>query len=168
MSIDEQWYETQLSVPVVIVGAKSVQDAINIAVAEVGTRTKSTEARSSEIPVQDVIYPSYVYEMKPALCVTDLALVALTVIVEMLAESHEESERIAKCELCVQMEDIPLTVLETRSVDGGRMKSQKQTSRILVVTSNPEAKQSKRKDNCYNNPPECEWDPSTTPLGVNG
>ncbi|CAJ53062.1 DUF555 domain-containing protein [Haloquadratum walsbyi] len=119
MSIDEQWYETQLSVPVVIVGAKSVQDAINIAVAEVGTRTKSTEARSSEIPVQDVIYPSYVYEMKPALCMTDLALVALTVIVEMLAESHEESERIAKCELCVQMEDIPLTVLETRSGDGG-------------------------------------------------
>jgi len=48
------------------------------------------------------------------------------------------------------------------------MKSQKQTSRILVVTSNPEAKQSKRKDNCYNNPPECEWDLSTTPLGVNG
>jgi len=51
MSIDEQWYETQLSVPVVIVGAKSVQDAINIAVAEVGTRTKSTEAQSSEILV---------------------------------------------------------------------------------------------------------------------
>jgi hypothetical protein len=37
----------------------------------------------------------------------------------MLAESHEESERIAKCELCVQMEDIPLTVLETRPGDGG-------------------------------------------------
>ena len=90
-----------------------------IAVAEVGTRTKSTEARSSEILVQDVIYPSYGYEMKPALCVTDLALVALTVIVEMLAESREESECIAKCELCVQMEDIPLTVLETRSGDGG-------------------------------------------------
>lgn len=96
MSTDEQWYETQLSVPVVIAGAKSVQDAINIAVAEVGTRTKSTEARSSKILVQNVVYPSYGYEMNPAPCMTDLTLVTLTVIVEMLAESHEENERIAK------------------------------------------------------------------------
>jgi uncharacterized protein (UPF0212 family) len=83
---------------VVIAGAKSVQDAINIAVAEVDTRMKSTEARSSEVLVQDVVYPSYGYEMKAALCMTDLALVALTVIVEMLAESHEESvSRSASC-----------------------------------------------------------------------
>jgi uncharacterized protein (UPF0212 family) len=55
--------------------------------------------------------------MEAALCTTDYALVVLTVIVEMLAESHEESERIAKRELGVRMEDIPLTVLETRPVD---------------------------------------------------
>lgn len=117
MSIDEQWYEIQLSVPWVVAGAKSVQDAINIAVAEVGTRTKSTEARSSEILVQDVVCPSCGYEMEAALCTTDFALVVLTVIVEMLAESHEESERVAKRELGVRMKDIPLTVLETRPVD---------------------------------------------------
>jgi hypothetical protein len=35
----------------------------------------------------------------------------------MSAESHEESERVAKRELGVRMKDIPLTVLETRPVD---------------------------------------------------
>ena len=93
------------------------QDVINIAVAEVGTRTKSTEARSSEILVQDVGCPSCGYEMEAALCTTDFALVVLTVIVEMSARSREESERIAKRELGVRMKDIPLTVLEARPVD---------------------------------------------------
>jgi uncharacterized protein (UPF0212 family) len=111
---DEQWYEVQLSVPWVVPGVKSVQDAINIAVAQVGERTKSTEARSSEILVQDVGCPSCGYEMEAALCTTDFALVVLTVIVEMSARSREESERIAKRELGVRMKDIPLTVLEAR------------------------------------------------------
>jgi uncharacterized protein (UPF0212 family) len=114
---DEQWYEVELSVPWVVAGAKSVQDAISIAVAEVGKRTKSTEARSSEILVQDVACPSCGYEMEAALCTTDFAMVVLTVIVEMPAESLEESERVAKRELGVRMEDIPLTVLETRPID---------------------------------------------------
>jgi len=114
---DEQWYEVQLSVPWVVPGVKSVQDAINIAVAQVGERTKSTEARSSEILVQDVGCPSCGYEMEAALCTTDFALVVLTVIVEMSARSREESERIAKRELGVRMKDIPLTVLEARPVD---------------------------------------------------
>jgi len=116
-SDDEQWYEIQLSVPWVVAGAKSVQDAINIAVAEVGKRTKSTKARSSEILVQDVVCPSCGYEMEAALCTTDFAMVVLTVIVEMSVKSHEESERIAKRELGVRMQDIPLTVLKTRLVD---------------------------------------------------
>jgi uncharacterized protein (UPF0212 family) len=54
--------------------------------------------------------------MEAALCTTDFALVVLTVIVEMSARSREESERIAKRELGVRMEDIPLTVLEARPV----------------------------------------------------
>lgn len=114
---DKQWYEVELSIPWVVAGAKSVQDAISIAVAEVGKRTKSTETRSSEILVQDVACPSCGYEMEAALCTTDFAMVVLTVIVEMPAESPEESERVAKRELGVRMEDIPLTVLETRPVD---------------------------------------------------
>ncbi len=117
MGDGEQWYEVQLSIPWVVPGVKSVQDAINIAVAQVGERTNSTEARSSEILVQDVGCPSCGYEMEAALCTTDFALVVLTVIVEMFAESHEESERVAKRELGVRMKDIPLTVLETRPVD---------------------------------------------------
>ena len=121
---DEQWYEIQISVPWVVAGASSVQDAINIAVAEVGKRTKSTEARSSEIVVQDVVCPACGHEMEAALCTTDFALVVLTVIVEMSAETHDESERVAKRELGVRMKDIPLTVLETRLVDGAEEKSE--------------------------------------------
>jgi uncharacterized protein (UPF0212 family) len=113
----EEWYEIQLSVPWIVAGASGVQDAINIAVAEVGKRTKSTKARSAEIIVQDVACPSCGYEMEAALCTTDFALVVLTVIVEMPAGSLEESDRIAKRELGVRMKDIPLTVLETRAVD---------------------------------------------------
>jgi uncharacterized protein (UPF0212 family) len=55
--------------------------------------------------------------MEAALCTTDFAMVVLTVIVEMSVKSHEESERIAKRELGVRMQDIPLTVLKTRLVD---------------------------------------------------
>jgi uncharacterized protein (UPF0212 family) len=120
----EDWYEIQISVPWVVAGADSVQDAINIAVAEVGKRTTSTKARSSEIIVQDVQCPACGHEIEAALCTTDFAMVVLTVIVEMPADSLEESERVAKRELGVRMQDIPLTVLETRPADGEDEKSE--------------------------------------------
>lgn len=47
----------------------------------------------------------------------------LTVIVEMLVEFHEESERIAKRGLSAQIKDIPLRVLETRPVGEADEKS---------------------------------------------
>jgi len=121
---NEVWYEIQVSVPWIVAGADSVQDAINIAVAEVGKRTTSTKARSSEILVQDVACPACGHEMEAALCTTDFAMVVLTVIVEMPADSLEQSERVAKRELGVRMQDIPLTVLETRPVDGDGEKSE--------------------------------------------
>lgn len=111
---DGTWFEVQISVPWVVAGTTGVQDAINIAVSEVGKRVNQTSARNSEIVVQDVACPSCGYEYEAALSTTDFALVVLTVIAQFPAESAEESSRVAKRELGQRMKDIPLTVLGAR------------------------------------------------------
>jgi uncharacterized protein (UPF0212 family) len=111
---DETWFEVQISVPWVVAGTTGVQNAINIAVSEVGKRVNQTSARYSEIVVQDVACPSCGYEYEAALSTVDFALVVLTVMAQFPASSAEESSRVAKRELGVRMKDIPLTVLRAR------------------------------------------------------
>ncbi|QLC35640.1 DUF555 domain-containing protein (plasmid) [Halarchaeum sp. CBA1220] len=114
------WFEVQISVPWVVAGTTGVQDAINIAVSEVGKRVNQTSARYSEIVVQDVACPSCGYEYEAALSTTDFALVVLTVVAQFPGESGEESSRVAKRELGQRMKDIPLTVLGVRRATSER------------------------------------------------
>jgi len=117
---DETWFEVQISVPWVVAGTTGVQNAINIAVSEVGKRVNQTSARYSEIVVQDVACPSCGYEYEAALSTVDFALVVLTVMAQFPASSAEESSRVAKRELGVRMKDIPLTVLRARRATPAR------------------------------------------------
>jgi len=132
---DGTWFEVQISVPWVVAGTTGVQDAINIAVSEVGKRVNKTSARNSEIVVQDVACPSCGYEYEAALSTTDFALVVLTVIAEFPADSAEESSRVAKRELGVRMKDIPLTVLGARHAT-----SETDTETDATLESEAEAK----------------------------
>lgn len=111
---DESWFEVHVSVPWVVAGTTGVQNAINIAVSEVGKRVEQSAARYSNIIVQDVACPSCGHEYEAALSTTDFALVVLTVEAEYPAGSVDESVRVAKRELGVRMKDVPLTVLRAR------------------------------------------------------
>ncbi|MFC7252013.1 DUF555 domain-containing protein [Halomicroarcula sp. GCM10025324] len=54
----EDWYQVRLTLPWVVPGAPGVQDAINIAVAEVGRRADASAVHSADISVQDVACPA--------------------------------------------------------------------------------------------------------------
>lgn len=118
----DTWFQVQLSIPWVVPGAPGVQDAINIAVAEVGRRASASKARSSDITVQNVACPGCGHEMEAALCTTRYAMVVLDVLVEIEAESAQQSGRIAKRELGKRMKDIPLTVVDVIALDDDESK----------------------------------------------
>ena len=113
----EDWYQVRLTLPWVVPGAPGVQDAINIAVAEVGRRADASAVRSADISVQDVACPSCSWEMEAVLCTHGYAMVVLDITVEIEANSVEESTTLVKRELGSRMKDIPLTVVDSIPVD---------------------------------------------------
>lgn len=113
----EDWYQVRLTLPWVVPGAPGVQDAINIAVAEVGRRADASAVRSADISVQDVACPSCSWEMEAVLCTHGYAMVVLDITVEIAAGSVEESTTLVKRELGSRMKDIPLTVIDAIPID---------------------------------------------------
>lgn len=113
---DAGWYEVQLTVPWPVANVETAQDAINVAVAEVGRRAQRTDIRSSDITVRDVACPSCGHRMEAALCAAEYALVVLEVTVEVKADSLEKSGKIAKRELGKHIENIPFSVVDTRPI----------------------------------------------------
>jgi uncharacterized protein (UPF0212 family) len=113
----EGWYQVRLTLPWVVPGAPGVQDAINIAVAEVGRRADASAVRSADISVQDVACPSCSWEMEAVLCTHGYAMVVLDITVEIEASSVDESTTLVKRELGSRMKDIPLTVVDSIPVD---------------------------------------------------
>ncbi|MFC7029353.1 DUF555 domain-containing protein [Halomicroarcula sp. GCM10025710] len=113
----EDWYQVRLTLPWVVPGAPGVQDAINIAVAEVGRRADASAVHSADISVQDVACPSCGWEMEAVLCTHGYAMVVLDITVEIEASSVDESTTLVKRELGSRMKDIPLTVLDSIAVD---------------------------------------------------
>jgi len=113
----EDWYQVRLTLPWVVPGAPGVQDAINIAVAEVGRRADASAVRSPNISVQDVACPSCSWEMEAVLCTHGYAMVVLDITVEIEASSVDESTTLVKRELGSRMKDIPLTVVDSIPVN---------------------------------------------------
>ena len=107
---DTDWYEVTLSVPWIVHNVESPQDAINIAVAELGKRVAKTGGRiqDADIDVQSVTCGSCGSEMTVATVVSGQALVGLLLTVDVRAPSAGEATRVAQREIGPYVPKTPL------------------------------------------------------------
>lgn len=114
----EGCYSVTFSVPWIVRGAETGQDAINIAVSEVGKRitAASVRTRNCNINVQSLGCNGCNSRTDALLLVSKTALVGLLVTLEVQAESGEEAERLARREIGPHLEDTPLTSVDISRV----------------------------------------------------
>jgi uncharacterized protein (UPF0212 family) len=107
---DADWYEITLSVPWIVHNVESPQDAINIAVAELGKRVAKTGGRiqNADIDVQSATCGSCGSEMTVATVVSGQALVGLLLTVDVRAPSAGEATRVAQREIGPHVPKTPL------------------------------------------------------------
>jgi hypothetical protein len=112
---DTDWYEVTFSVPWIVRNVATAQDAINIAVAELGKRVaKAGESiRNADITVQSACCRGCETEMDVATVVSGRALVGLLLTVEVRASCPEESGIIGQREIGPHVPDTPLTLVES-------------------------------------------------------
>ncbi|MDQ2055834.1 DUF555 domain-containing protein [Halobellus sp. H-GB7] len=115
MSRSEQYCVT-LSVPWLVRGAHAVQDAINIAVSEVGTRVSEADSpnvHQCDISIQMLSCTACGTPMEAVLVVAETALVGLTLECTVSARSPEDAERTARRELGTAFDGTPLVPIGT-------------------------------------------------------
>jgi hypothetical protein len=115
-SMDEvDWYEVSFSIPWIVHGVATAQDAINIAVSELGTRvTKTGKAvRNADISVQSLGCTECGTETDAVLLVAGEALVGLLLTLEVQADSPEESGKIGRRALGPHVPGTPLQIIES-------------------------------------------------------
>ncbi|MEM2324984.1 MAG: DUF555 domain-containing protein [Archaeoglobaceae archaeon] len=96
---------------------RSVEDAINIAIAEAGKKL-SPDLSFVRISVGTVECPKCGEAFKSALLVSNTALVGLAFEMKVFnAQSREHAERIAKAEIGKRMPNIPLEVVEVVQIE---------------------------------------------------
>ena len=112
-------YTVVFSVGWVVRGAETGQDAINIAVSEVGKRVGSPgePVHSVDISVQRIGCNSCGIGSDALLLVSETALVGLFLEVEVDAEDSESAELIARREVGPQLHNTPLTSVDITPAD---------------------------------------------------
>ena len=119
MSRSEQYWVT-LSVPWLVRGAHAVQDAINIAVSEVGTRVSeadTTHVDHCDISIQTLSCTTCGTPMEAVLVVAETALVGLTLECTVTARSTEDAEQTSRRELGTAFDGTPLAPVGTVRAD---------------------------------------------------
>ncbi|MCD6493236.1 MAG: DUF555 domain-containing protein [Archaeoglobaceae archaeon] len=97
--------------------AKSVEDAMNIAVAEAGKKL-SPDLDFVEIDVGDTECPKCGETLKSVFLVAEMALVGLIFEMKVFnAQSEEHAAKIAKYEIGKRLKRIPLQVIEVVEID---------------------------------------------------
>lgn len=114
VEITTDGYAVVFSIGWVVRGAETGQDAINIAVSEVGKRVSSTgeRIRNVDINVQRIECNSCGTGAEALLLVSETALVGLFLEVEVNAEDPDTAERIARREVGPHLHNTPLTSVE--------------------------------------------------------
>lgn len=112
----EDWYEVTFSLPWIVKKVDSGQDAINIAVSEVGKRvTPATRPiRKIDISVQEIRCGDCETTTDALLLVSKTALVGLLLTMEAQGSTPEEAERVARREVGTRLEETPLTTVTSR------------------------------------------------------
>lgn len=113
-------YRVTLSVPGLVRGAHAVQDAINIAVSEVGTRVSEADTPHvdhCDISIQTLSCTICGTPMEAVLVVAETALVGLTLECTVTARSSEDAEQTTRRELGTAFDGTPLVPIGTVRVD---------------------------------------------------
>lgn len=110
------WYRVTFSIPWIVRWAESGQDAINVAVSEVGKRVTPTSdlIRNVDISVQDINCANCGTSSDAVQLVTDTALVGLVLTVEAHAIHREKAEAVARREVGPHLPDISLTTIDPK------------------------------------------------------
>lgn len=110
------WYQVSFSIPWIVRWAESGQDAINIAVSEVGKRVTPTSdlIRNIDIGVQGIACANCGATSDAVELVTDTALVGLVLTVEAQAVHREKAEAVARREIGPHLPDISLTTIDSK------------------------------------------------------
>jgi hypothetical protein len=119
MSRSEQYWAT-LSVPRLVRGAHAGQDAINIAVSEVGTRVSEADTPHfdhCDISIQTLSCTTCGTPMEAVLVLAETALVGLTLECTVTAQSTEDAEQTSRRELGTAFDDTPLVLVGTVRAD---------------------------------------------------
>lgn len=112
-------YTVVFSLGWVVRGAETGQDAINIAVSEVGKRVSSTggQIRSVDINVQQIGCNSCGIGSDALLLVSETALIGLFLKVDVDAEDSETAEKVARREIGPHLHNTPLSSVEVAPAD---------------------------------------------------
>jgi hypothetical protein len=110
------WYEVTYSVPWIVHNVPTAQDAINIAVSQLGKAIAnvSGSVRNAGISVQTVRCRGCNTEMDVATVVSGQALVGLLLTVEVWAKSPDESGIVGRRKIGPHIPDTPLGLVEPR------------------------------------------------------
>ena len=111
---DERWYQVSFSVPWIVHRAETGQDAVNIAVSELGKGIADPpdDIRNIEIAVQTTACSDCESETYALLTISEKSLVGLTLSAEVQASSAEAGGQQAKRVLGQQLPDTPLTLVD--------------------------------------------------------
>jgi uncharacterized protein (UPF0212 family) len=121
----------------IIHDARSLDDAIAIAIGEAGKRLNPT-AKYVEIETGQMGCPYCEESLNCALVVANTGLVGLVLEMKVFkAESEEHAQRIAKSVVGKALRDVPLKILETRVI--GEPKS------VTPAPSKPEKRPTRRR-----------------------
>ena len=113
VSSDTEWHTVTYSIPWIVHNVATAQDAINIAVAELGKCVANVgkAIRNADISVQSACCRGCGTEMDVATVVSGRALVGLLLSVEVRASSPEESGIIGQREIGPHVPETPLVIV---------------------------------------------------------
>lgn len=110
---DDEWYKVSFSLPWTVHNVETGQDAINIAVSELGKVLAglTDDFRNVEIEVQQSACGECGSETYALVVISGRALVGLALTAEVRARSAETSGQYAQRVLGQQLPDTPLTLI---------------------------------------------------------
>ena len=102
------------SLPWIVQGADTPQDAIDIAVSEVGKRIENADGktRNADLSVQQLHCSECGAPTEALLLVAGTALVGLLLTLEVRAASPDTAELVARREIGPHLPDTPLTTVD--------------------------------------------------------
>lgn len=109
------WFQITFSIPWIVRNVSGGQDAINIAVSEVGKRVSTTNdrTRNIDIAVQTIRCSGCEEANEAILLVSETALVGLLVRVEAQGPDIESAENVARQEIGPHLPNTPLTTVSS-------------------------------------------------------